>query len=121
MNRQPDSDGYHSGSSLALTPLAALDVSPRLPGSLIQSTGVIYGPGRTLNEIYSALGATAEKHANRAAHNLGLGPAAVAERIRISFGDGGQRELALNELLHTVPRKLEKECGKLVHYALHCS
>ncbi|KAJ7118138.1 hypothetical protein C8R44DRAFT_923364 [Mycena epipterygia] len=76
------------------------------------------GPGKTLHEIYSTLGDRAEKHANRAAHSLGLGPAAVAERIRIFLGNGSQREAALSELRDGVPGKLEKDCRRLVQYAL---
>ncbi|KAJ7459356.1 G-protein alpha subunit-domain-containing protein [Mycena latifolia] len=111
-------DVLESGSTQALVPLVALQVSSRPPGALVKGPEGYIGPGRILYGVYSTLAVTAERHANRAAHILGLGPAAVAERIRIAFGYGGQRELALNELPNNVPRKVEKDCGRLMHYAL---
>ncbi|KAJ7104841.1 hypothetical protein C8R44DRAFT_858682 [Mycena epipterygia] len=68
--------------------------------------------------MYSTLGIRAEKHANGAAHSLGFSPDALAERIRVFFGDGVQRESALSELRDMVPRKLQKDCGRLTKYTL---
>ncbi|KAJ7284481.1 hypothetical protein C8J57DRAFT_1669582 [Mycena rebaudengoi] len=77
------------------------------------------GPGRTLDEIYTAAGLLVGKSANRAAHHLGLGPHAVARRICAFFGDGREREEKL-EKLSTVSddRKLKMDCVKLMGYAL---
>ncbi|KAJ7459359.1 G-protein alpha subunit-domain-containing protein [Mycena latifolia] len=111
-------DVLESGSTQALVPLVALHVSSCPPGALIKGPEGCIGPGRILYGVYSTLAVTAERHANRAAHNLSLGPAAVAERIRIAFDDGSQCELALNELRNNVPCKVEKDCGRLMHYAL---
>ncbi|KAJ6542487.1 hypothetical protein DFH09DRAFT_1089042 [Mycena vulgaris] len=87
-------------------------------GAIVKSTAGFIGPGKTLHEIYSSLGVMAERHANRAAHALGLGPVAVSERILIHFGDGRERESALNKLRTNIPRTLVKNCRKLVDYAL---
>ncbi|KAJ7104865.1 hypothetical protein C8R44DRAFT_886895 [Mycena epipterygia] len=105
-----------TGDSLALTPTFHLPLLPRSPRVLIPAA--FTGPGKTLHEMYSTLGARAEKHANRAAHSLGLGPVAVTERIRIFFGDGGERESALSDLRDRIPRRLQKDCGRLMKYAL---
>ncbi|KAJ7498869.1 hypothetical protein FB451DRAFT_1203270 [Mycena latifolia] len=106
-------------TSLALAPILPLPVSSRPPGTLLHSNAAFTGPGRTLHELYSTLGGTAEKHANRAAHNLGLGPVAVSERIGLFFGDGSERETALLQLKADGPaRKLEKDCVRLMKYAL---
>ncbi|KAJ6605597.1 hypothetical protein DFH09DRAFT_204846 [Mycena vulgaris] len=106
--------------SLALTRLNTLHVSPRQSGALVQSPAAFIGPGKTLHEIYSSLGAMAEKHANRAAHSLGMGPIAVGERLSTHFGDGGEREEALSGLRTNIPRKLAKDCARLMAYALPC-
>jgi hypothetical protein len=76
------------------------------------------GPGRTLHEIYSSLGSAAETSVNRAAHSLGLGPAAVAGRICAYFGERHERELKINGLADATPRRLQKNCSKLMEYAL---
>ncbi|KAJ7284461.1 hypothetical protein C8J57DRAFT_1669536 [Mycena rebaudengoi] len=77
------------------------------------------GPGRTLDEIYTAAGLLVGKSANRAAHHLGLGPCAVARRICAFFGGGREREEKL-EKLSTLSddRKLKMDCVKLMGYAL---
>ncbi|KAJ7118146.1 hypothetical protein C8R44DRAFT_738098 [Mycena epipterygia] len=106
----------YTGDSLVLIPTIQLPVLPRSPRVLVPTS--FTGPGKTLHEIYCTLGDRAEKRANRAAHTLGLGPAAVAERIRIFLGDGTQRESALAQLRDGIPPKLEKDCGRLVQYAL---
>ncbi|KAJ7113900.1 hypothetical protein C8R44DRAFT_229320 [Mycena epipterygia] len=118
MNSQLYLSGGGSGSSLALTPINPLPTSPRPPGVLSQSPASFTGPGKTVHELYSTLGSKAEKYANRAAHSLGLGPTAVAERIHIFFGDGNQRESALSDLQEGIPRDLEKDCKRLMKYAL---
>ncbi|KAJ7624459.1 G-protein alpha subunit-domain-containing protein [Roridomyces roridus] len=101
---------------LPLVPPDPLPLIARAPGTIAPHSTFV-GPGRTLHELYSSLGNVAERHANRAAHNLGLGPAAVAERIRLSFGDGEAREESLAQLTSATPRKLEKDCARLVKYA----
>ncbi|KAJ7104902.1 hypothetical protein C8R44DRAFT_987793 [Mycena epipterygia] len=106
----------YAADSLALIPTTHLPVFLRSPGVLAPVSFI--GPGKTLHEIYSTLGDRAEKHANRAAHSLGLGPAAVAERIRIFFGDGSDRESALSQVQDGIPGKLEKACRRLMKYAL---
>ncbi|KAJ7104897.1 hypothetical protein C8R44DRAFT_332742 [Mycena epipterygia] len=106
----------HTADSLALMPMIYLPILPRSPRIIAPVS--FTGPGKTLHEIYCALGDRAEKHANRAAYSLGLGPAAVAKRIRLFFGDGSQRESTLAQLREGISRKLEKDCGRLVQYAL---
>ncbi|KAF7331237.1 hypothetical protein MKEN_00000600 [Mycena kentingensis (nom. inval.)] len=80
------------------------------------------GPGRTLHELYNALGARAETTANRAAHTFGLGPLAVAGRISGFFdADGiGLREERMTAVRSGAKRvgKLKRDCSKLVYYTL---
>jgi hypothetical protein len=77
------------------------------------------GPGRILDEIYTAAGLLVGKSANRVAHHLGLSPCAVARRICAFFGGGREREEKL-EKLSTLSddRKLKMDCVKLMGYAL---
>ncbi|KAF7328737.1 High osmolarity signaling protein SHO1 [Mycena venus] len=75
-------------------------------------------PGRTLNRIYTSLGGVLEKRSNRAAFALGLGPYAVALRIKSYFGNGEDRVRKLELLQTSAPPKLEKWCLKLVKYSL---
>jgi hypothetical protein len=106
--------------SLAVATLTPdLPLAARLGGSsLIRDPQLtVTGTGRILHEVYTTLGSAAEKHANRAAHNLGLGPSAVARRIQDYFGDGFEREAKLAGL-ETQCRKIEKDCGRLMEYAL---
>ncbi|KAJ7115337.1 hypothetical protein C8R44DRAFT_739924 [Mycena epipterygia] len=110
---------------LSLT-LVSVPPTPRPSLPLVQrtSTGKSItswspsGPGKTLHEIYSTLGLSAEKYANRAAHTLGLGPRAVAHRIQAFFGDGYERESKLNLFGDHHFRRLEKDCLRLMEYAL---
>ncbi|KAJ6544411.1 hypothetical protein B0H19DRAFT_1267682 [Mycena capillaripes] len=76
------------------------------------------GPGRTLYEIYASLGSAAEASANRAAHILGLGPLAVAARIAAYFGEQHDRERKVKELGNTPSRRLQRDCSRLMAYAL---
>ncbi|KAJ7635371.1 hypothetical protein FB45DRAFT_865890 [Roridomyces roridus] len=78
-------------------------------------------PG-TLDRVYSALGSSLEGYANRAAHTLGLGPAAVTRRLCEYFGEASLRETRLQELVMNgaVSEILEKECAALVKYSLPC-
>jgi hypothetical protein len=78
------------------------------------------GPGKTLGEIYTRLALSAEKHANRAAHTFGLGPQAVSDRIQALFGDAFEREEKLGSLRNgrSPSPRLEKDCAKLLEYAL---
>lgn len=101
-----------------VTPVRQLTVVPELEGSLIQTSSTIGSTGRTLHEVYSTLGAAAERHANRAAHSLWMGPHAVRQRIQEFFGDGDEREAKLRELGKTSCRNLEKDCVRLMKYAL---
>ncbi|KAJ7273163.1 caspase domain-containing protein [Mycena rebaudengoi] len=86
----------------------------------LQASRYPSGPGRTLDEIYTAAGLLVGKNANKAAHHLGLGPCAVARRICAFFGDGREREEKL-EKLRTVSddsHTLKKDCIKLMGYTL---
>lgn len=75
-------------------------------------------PGRTLSEVYTSLGKVLETQANRAAHNLGLGPHVVSEKIKSYFGDADQRVEKLLLLCISIEPKLEKWCQRLIKYAL---
>ncbi|KAJ7603828.1 hypothetical protein FB45DRAFT_78492 [Roridomyces roridus] len=75
-------------------------------------------PGRTLNEMYTAGGKFLDTRANRFAHQCGLGPNSVAEAIRASFGERGERHTHLARLQTEVPPKLEKNVAKLMKYTL---
>ncbi|KAF7368666.1 hypothetical protein MVEN_00190900 [Mycena venus] len=110
-----------SGGSLVVAtvpPASQLALAPRGDGSLIHDPPRIGSTGRTLYHIYSILGSTAEKHANRVAHSLGMGPHAVTRRIQNYFGDGDERESKLQGLGGTKPKSLEKNCMSLMKYAL---
>ncbi|KAF8160271.1 hypothetical protein K438DRAFT_1776618 [Mycena galopus ATCC 62051] len=65
-------------------------------------------PGRTLNEVYTSLGQPLERQANRAAHNPGLGPHAVAEKVKLYFGTGKERAQRLKLLRISVPLIIQK-------------
>jgi hypothetical protein len=87
------------------------------------SASRVLGPGRTLDELYSAAAHLVGEGANRAAHRLGLGPSAVARRIQAYLGDGREREvnlerLRLRESCWTRIRRLDKDCFRLMGYAL---
>lgn len=76
--------------------------------------------GSAVRRVYTSLGKVVETRANRAAHRFGLGPQAVAEKIKAHFGSGGDRVRQL-ELLRTSESllpKLKKKCFKLLKYAL---
>ncbi|KAF7333391.1 High osmolarity signaling protein SHO1 [Mycena venus] len=75
-------------------------------------------PGRTLDHVYSSLGAVLEKQANRAAYSLGLGPHVVAQKIKSSFGNGEDRVQRLELLRSSTSQKLEKKCLKLLKYTM---
>jgi hypothetical protein len=77
-------------------------------------------PGRTLDRVYTSLGRVLEKQANRAAFALGLGPHAVAQKIKSCFGEGEERACQLELLRISAPAKLEKRCLKLMKYSLPC-
>ncbi|KAJ6570389.1 hypothetical protein B0H10DRAFT_1027880 [Mycena sp. CBHHK59/15] len=97
---------------LVLTGLHPVLVPPRAALPLAR-----LGPGRTIHELYSSLGHSVEVYANRAAHRLGLGPNALASRIRDFFGDGDGRESKLNALAFCKFPSLEKYCVNLMQYA----
>lgn len=101
-----------------ISPSSQLAVAIRGEGGLIRDPSTIGTLGRTLHQVYSALGSAAEKHANRAAHSLGMGPHAVTRQIQNFFGDGDERESKLLELGRTRFRDLEKDCVRLMKYAL---
>jgi hypothetical protein len=95
-----------------------LPLAARVGGSLIRDPQLtVTGTGRILHEVYTTLGSAAEKRANRAAHSLGLGPSAVARRIQDYFDHGFEREAKL-AALGSQCRKIEKDCGRLMEYAL---
>ncbi|KAJ7804916.1 hypothetical protein B0H14DRAFT_3773251 [Mycena olivaceomarginata] len=73
---------------------------------------------RTLNQVYTAVGKVLETKANRVAYKFGLGPHAVAGKIKSHFGDAEQRVQQLELLLTTVSPKLKKWCLKLMKYTL---
>ncbi|KAF7345943.1 Kinase-like protein [Mycena venus] len=75
-------------------------------------------PGRTLDRVYTSLGGVLEKQANRAAFALGLGPHAVAQKIKSCFGDDEKRAWQLELLRTSAPAKIEKLCLKLMRYSL---
>ncbi|KAJ6488804.1 hypothetical protein C8R45DRAFT_247748 [Mycena sanguinolenta] len=75
-------------------------------------------PGRTLGQAYTSLGSVVEKQANRMAHNLGLGPRAVSEKIQSHFGDGEERFRQLQQLRTSSSPTLERRCMKLMKYTL---
>ncbi|KAJ7617086.1 hypothetical protein FB45DRAFT_1104218, partial [Roridomyces roridus] len=101
--------------TLPLVPLPPSPVNTRTPRTIARSSSFL-GPGRTLNEMYSALRTMAERHANRFAHTLGLGPCAAAERIHVFFGEDFQREEALNLLRTGSPATVAKDCFRLMRY-----
>jgi hypothetical protein len=101
-----------------VSPVNQLPLVPQGRRNLIGEPLRVGTLGRTLYEVYSVLGSTAEKHANRAAHSLGMGPHAVTQRIQDFFGDGVGRESKLLELGTMDVRKLEKDCVRLMTYAL---
>ncbi|KAJ7135684.1 caspase domain-containing protein [Mycena epipterygia] len=76
------------------------------------------GTGSTLYQAYSSMGLFAQRHANKAAHAVGLGPQAMVDRIQAFFGDGLDREARLNELQSFRSQALEKKCLRLMKYAL---
>jgi hypothetical protein len=77
-------------------------------------------PGRTLDRVYTSLGKVLETQANRAAYSFGLGPHIVAQKIKSYFGNGEERAVHLELLRSSIPPKLEKQCYKLMKYALLC-
>lgn len=85
------------------------------------------GPGRLLNEAYSASGRWLEKGLGLTGHKLGLGPSAVSRRIEKVFGDNTlTRQSKLDSIYDSFQdgtnvqrdRALIKECQKLLEYAL---
>ncbi|KAJ7319285.1 hypothetical protein DFH08DRAFT_390226 [Mycena albidolilacea] len=93
-------------------------VGPQGAWALIRTAVLNPTPGRTLHELYMSVGKAVEKHANRAAHGLGLGPHAVAQKIKSYFGDGEERLQKLGLLRTSIPLKLAKHCEKLMKYTL---
>ena len=87
------------------------------------------GPGRILYNAYAGIGRSLEKKANLLAHQAGLGPIALTDRIEKVFGDSPKvRQEKLDKLYHILnatgdlPKdaidndfpKLKKECQKLM-------
>ncbi|KAF7338986.1 WD40 repeat-like protein [Mycena venus] len=70
-------------------------------------------PGQTLNHVYTFLGEVLQARANRAAHNLGLGPYPVTQKIKHYFGADEERRRKLELLQISMDPKLKKRCGKL--------
>ncbi|KAF7344767.1 hypothetical protein MVEN_01637600 [Mycena venus] len=76
-------------------------------------------PGRTLNQFYTHFGNYVEKRVNHAAHSWGRGPSATAGRIAELFGAEQHRAAKLDQLHNGASfPELEKECSKLIEYAL---
>ena len=90
---------------------------------------VTVGPGRILFNAYMGIGRTLEKKANLLAHQAGLGPIALTERVEKLFGDSPKvRQEKLDKLYHILNAtgdlrkeainddflKLKKECQKLM-------
>ncbi|KAF7365769.1 CAMK/CAMK-unique protein kinase [Mycena venus] len=73
-------------------------------------------PGRTLNHVYESCSNFMEAKANRAAHRLGLGPHAVAKKIKSYFGNGEERVQRLQLTRSSNPVELEKFCLCLLKY-----
>lgn len=92
------------------------------------------GPGRILHNLYTSVGRSLETTANRMAHQSGLGPIAVTDRIEKILGESiAIRQEKSDNLFHIMNvvgdadaqemssdfRRLEKECRKLMRtYAL---
>jgi hypothetical protein len=77
-------------------------------------------PGQTLGRVYTSLGRVLETQANRAAYRLGLGPHVVAQKLKSYFGMDEERVQHLELLRSSIPRKVEKNCWRLIKYALPC-
>ncbi|KAJ7501459.1 hypothetical protein B0H11DRAFT_721547 [Mycena galericulata] len=95
-----------------------LSVAVRGRWAIILKAFMSPSPGRTLDRIYTSLGRVLERHANRTAHSLGLGPHAVAQKIKSFFNNGEERVQRLELLRTAVPPKLQKRCLKLFEYTL---
>jgi hypothetical protein len=97
---------------------SALISDPHTRSPLIRGSSSAACPGRILNDLYDRLGETLEKRANRVAHRARLGPAAITEKIRSYFGENEHRYLRLTELRSKASPFIEKDCVRLVGYAL---
>ncbi|KAJ7664582.1 hypothetical protein DFH06DRAFT_325486 [Mycena polygramma] len=104
--------------TLALRSDSALMPASASHGPLVLGSTSAAGPGRILNQMYSSLGHKLEKRANRIAHEAGLGPAAIADRIRTYLGEGAERYLKLENLTLAPPPQIEKYCARIIHYSL---
>ena len=83
----------------------------------------VTGPGRSLHQLYQSGGRWLGNVMDRVAHNVGLGPDAVSDRIQETFGSQQERLLKLDKLFGDNNRKcdlraLEKDCKILMKYAL---
>ncbi|KAJ7030161.1 hypothetical protein C8F04DRAFT_739166 [Mycena alexandri] len=75
-----------------------------------------FNPGRTLDQMYTVLGHTLEKKANRLAHRMGKGPHVAAQKLEARFGEGEQRLRQLELLRTSTPPKVQDYCSKLLKY-----
>ena len=106
-----------------------LSLTLRPTAENLRVSTVTVGPGRILYNAYTGIGRVLEKKANSLAHQAGLGPIALTERIEKMFGDSPQaRQEKLDKLYHILNAtgdsrkdaidddflKLEKECKKLM-------
>ncbi|KAF7346915.1 hypothetical protein MVEN_01443800 [Mycena venus] len=118
-------------SSLALIPwnqsdankvVATIDGNSRPEGgkqwALVVHAFLNPSPGRTLDRMYTSLGAVLQKRANRAAHAVGMGPQSVTDKIKFYFGSGEERVQRLDSLQIALPPNIKKLCFKLVKYTL---
>ncbi|KAJ7799410.1 hypothetical protein B0H14DRAFT_3787971 [Mycena olivaceomarginata] len=86
--------------------------------ALILNAFLSPSPGRTLDQVYTAVGKVLETQANHFAYKLGLGPHVIAGKIKSYFGNGEHRMQQLELLQTTVPPELKKQCLKLMKYSL---
>lgn len=117
--------------SRALVPFSYSDEDQNLPLAFVGPHGrqiihSTFGPGRLLNQAYISVGKSIEKRANKFAHQVGLGPIAVTEKIEKAFETALEgREAKLDDLHDRLGsgddrsvRELQRYCMKLMKYAL---
>ncbi|KAJ7448364.1 hypothetical protein FB451DRAFT_1567286 [Mycena latifolia] len=95
-------------ASTALIPVNTFNgLTTRSYGALIHGSLSDPAPGRTLHQLQIAI-----------AHDWGLGPCAIVQRIEAFFGVGNQRQTKLEEVCGQGHPVLEKEFSKLIAYTL---
>ena len=76
------------------------------------------GAGRTLGAAYLAGGRYIGSKVNRLAHHMGHGPDSARERIEQQLQNEEKRLLRTDDLGRDVSRNLQKDCLRLMKYAL---